>query len=556
MTTNKAPVDPTPEPLAYRSGVGGGATALTAGVGVLILIGAFTPFVETSGVTSRVATGFGVTAAVVCGLLALIGGVTAQSARLALIVAAGAATTFVGLFAVTLSNVLSSLDLANEFGSDFAPHVGFYAWCLAGVGALVLAGLGLAGISGTTGSPWPYLIAAAGLALFWVGLVVPPKGLSLGDYLFFGDTGMDAAIVVLLAGLPLAAVLLVAARTQASGAFALGAAAPWAASWLVFALDGSSGGLPAPWLDQPLIGAAAVGLASASVVGAFWWGVSGSTLAATGGTAALTGAQVVVVVVCGASVAAAAAGGIAAEPISSGYSLGANVGGVGSGGSVYGAVGDDADTDEFSADDEFEQDVDSGSSGGSTGADADESDVVTTECVEVRCEDDPVESDAAVASSLLVPVEASATGQRDSLTLCTGEPVDYTASNLIDGSFESGWGVAGNGVGHSITVDFGGPVRLTEVGLTPGYVKVGPRRDTNCTPADAFPKNHFIESVRYEFDDGTSVTQFFDRVASMQTMAVDAETSTVTIIITETDRPPGADDDTIISEAEFYGVSS
>jgi hypothetical protein len=47
--------------------------------------------------------------------------------------------------------------------------------------------------------------------------------------------------------------------------------------------------------------------------------------------------------------------------------------------------------------------------------------------------------------------------------------------------------------------------------------------------------------------------QNFQQEPGLQTMAVDAITASVRITILGTIRPAGADDDTILSEAEFRG---
>lgn len=111
----------------------------------------------------------------------------------------------------------------------------------------------------------------------------------------------------------------------------------------------------------------------------------------------------------------------------------------------------------------------------------------------------------------LMPIGATATGARTALTLCDGSFVDYVADNLIDGDVQVGWGVAGDGAGHSVTVLFGAPVQLTRIGLTPGYIKVGPRGDTGCTAVSAFDRNRFVTSVSYAFDDGTAAVHQFER---------------------------------------------
>lgn len=154
------------------------------------------------------------------------------------------------------------------------------------------------------------------------------------------------------------------------------------------------------------------------------------------------------------------------------------------------------------------------------------------------------------------PVAATATAVRDSVNLrCGNQHVTYGPQELIDGDVNTGWGAGANdGTGQSITVELGGTFRLTEIGLSPGYLKIGPRADTDCQPVEAFPRNRYIPRVEYRFDDGSTVVHDLPRVAAIQTLAVDVVTSTVTITILETVLPPGADDDTILSEATFAGT--
>lgn len=59
--------------------------------------------------------------------------------------------------------------------------------------------------------------------------------------------------------------------------------------------------------------------------------------------------------------------------------------------------------------------------------------------------------------------------------------------------------------------------------------------------------------VRYTFSDGTSVDQRLTRDPGLQPLAVDVTTSSVELAVLETYRPPGADDDTIMSELVLEG---
>lgn len=154
----------------------------------------------------------------------------------------------------------------------------------------------------------------------------------------------------------------------------------------------------------------------------------------------------------------------------------------------------------------------------------------------------------------LAPTEVLASGGLPATTLrCNGETIDYSPARLIDGDLQTGWGVAGDGAGRSVTVRFPGPVELTQVGLTPGYAKVGPRADFDCQDVSAFDLNRVVVRASYRFDDGSEVEQSFEPRPEMQSRTVDVITNSVTITILETRLPPGADDDTVISEVAFEG---
>lgn len=71
----------------------------------------------------------------------------------------------------------------------------------------------------------------------------------------------------------------------------------------------------------------------------------------------------------------------------------------------------------------------------------------------------------------------------------------------------------------------------------------------------AFDLNRVVVRAAYHFSDGTEVEQTFDQNPEMQFTAVDVITSSVTITILETRLPPGADDDTVVSEVAFEGMT-
>lgn len=159
-------------------------------------------------------------------------------------------------------------------------------------------------------------------------------------------------------------------------------------------------------------------------------------------------------------------------------------------------------------------------------------------------------------TSPVAPMDVTVSNERDSVPLrCTGERMGYYGTQLIDGDLQTGWGASKtDGTDQSAVFNFGGSKQITTVGITPGYLRVAERNDQGCAVVPAFPYNRFVQSVRWEFDDGTSVVQDFEQRGEMQRKEVNKQTSSIRMVILSTVRPPGADDDTVISEAEFTGT--
>ena len=154
----------------------------------------------------------------------------------------------------------------------------------------------------------------------------------------------------------------------------------------------------------------------------------------------------------------------------------------------------------------------------------------------------------------LVPASISATATRPPVPqlLCGGSN-SFEPELLIDGDANTGWGAGtGDGTGESVTVTFAEEVHLTQIGLSPGYLRLAPRSDQDCQDVLAFEYNRFVDAVEYRFDDGSVLRHDFVREPSIQTLDVgDVVTRSVTITILSTQA--GTDDDTILSEAVFAG---
>jgi len=147
--------------------------------------------------------------------------------------------------------------------------------------------------------------------------------------------------------------------------------------------------------------------------------------------------------------------------------------------------------------------------------------------------------------------------RRDVYLRCTNAYANYAPRNLLDRDPQTGWGTQpGDSRGQSIELSFGQPVRLRRIGLTPGYAKVGPRSDQGCREVSAFSFNRQVTKVSYTFSGGTSQETTFAARPDLQFTNVDVVTSMVRITILEITRPPGADDDTILSDATFEGAVS
>jgi hypothetical protein len=159
---------------------------------------------------------------------------------------------------------------------------------------------------------------------------------------------------------------------------------------------------------------------------------------------------------------------------------------------------------------------------------------------------EPAESPAELTAGATASASATAPDNKDA----AGNPVSYTADNLVDGDPQTAWRVPGDGHGVTVTLTLPSSAHLTQVGLIPGYAKVDPSSGVN-----RFPENRRIRTVRWHFDDGTTVDQRFSDSPSMQRTAVDASTGSVTIEILSS-RPGDPDHDYVpISEVSLVGTS-
>lgn len=124
--------------------------------------------------------------------------------------------------------------------------------------------------------------------------------------------------------------------------------------------------------------------------------------------------------------------------------------------------------------------------------------------------------DGAVTAVSVQVVDASC--QSEPSRDASGARVTYDPEFAVDDDVESAWRCAGDGVGETLVIDLGEPVRVAEVGLVPGYAKTDPSDDT-----DRYAENRRLTAVRWRFDDDTTVEQELDADAQrrdLQTMRV------------------------------------
>jgi hypothetical protein len=129
--------------------------------------------------------------------------------------------------------------------------------------------------------------------------------------------------------------------------------------------------------------------------------------------------------------------------------------------------------------------------------------------------------DGPVASATVTVVEASC--ESDASRDASGARVTYQAALAVDGQPDSAWRCPGDGVGETLVLDLGGPVRVAELGLVPGYAKTDPTDNT-----DRYAENRRVTAVRWRFDDGTTVEQQLDpdpELRDLQTMRIPVRTT-------------------------------
>jgi hypothetical protein len=152
--------------------------------------------------------------------------------------------------------------------------------------------------------------------------------------------------------------------------------------------------------------------------------------------------------------------------------------------------------------------------------------------------------DVARGATVTVPATAPPTTDLD------GTVVPYNAALMLDGDPRTAWRMAGDGTGASITLTLRQPAEITRVGLINGYAK-------QVEGVDWYPNNRRILSVRWTFEDGSSVDQELVETPQVQRIPIVPGTSSTVTLTLLTVSPPGVGelgrDYTAISTIEVRG---
>ena len=129
-------------------------------------------------------------------------------------------------------------------------------------------------------------------------------------------------------------------------------------------------------------------------------------------------------------------------------------------------------------------------------------------------------------------------------------PASFDTSFATDGHPETAWAVSGDGVGTTLTLDFGRPVRIRSIGIIPGESRVDPEGERT----DHYRRSRRIARARYIFEQADATEVRFTGSADwdMEVVEVDLVTASLTIEILES--TPGRDR-VAISEVEVLGTA-
>ncbi|HEU0040925.1 MAG TPA: hypothetical protein VFQ15_01110 [Jiangellaceae bacterium] len=150
-----------------------------------------------------------------------------------------------------------------------------------------------------------------------------------------------------------------------------------------------------------------------------------------------------------------------------------------------------------------------------------------------------------LAAEAVIEVPGTAPDSSDN----AGNPVSYSATNLVDGDPTTAWRMRGDASGAELILTWPDARTITDVGLINGYAKLDAVGDD-----DRYGQNRRVLGVTWVFDDGTQVTQQLAEVQDMQRLTLEAPvtTSSVRLRLDDVSRPGGRDY-TALSELTVSG---
>lgn len=143
---------------------------------------------------------------------------------------------------------------------------------------------------------------------------------------------------------------------------------------------------------------------------------------------------------------------------------------------------------------------------------------------------------------------ASASSTARSSVDAGGNRVTYGAGNAIDGKRTTAWRTPGDGTGETLKLAWDHPVRVSSVGLIPGYDKHDPHDG-----ADRFVQNRRVVAARVTFSDGSAWNLRIADSRRLQRFAIAGVTDSVAIEVLATVPGQPGYDDTVISEVSVLG---
>lgn len=115
-----------------------------------------------------------------------------------------------------------------------------------------------------------------------------------------------------------------------------------------------------------------------------------------------------------------------------------------------------------------------------------------------------------------------------------GDTFNYPPANVVDADPETAWQVGGTGVDQWLELTYGEPVKVSRVGIIPGYAK-----EDRCDGTDRFYQYYVVRGAVIRFSDGSEVKAEFEKKPQMQFVDTNGhETKSLRITIVDV-YPPG-----------------